>query len=76
MDQYGWSYTYTGEDGLYYMFDIEPGNYEITVIGIKEENGKKKDFLINKRTVVSKVYPSRVNFKLDCTFEYKRKERK
>jgi 5-hydroxyisourate hydrolase-like protein (transthyretin family) len=76
MDQYGWSYTYTGEDGRYHMFDIEPGNYEITVIGIKEENGEKEDFLINKSTIITKNYPSTVNFKVDCTFEYKRKELK
>jgi 5-hydroxyisourate hydrolase-like protein (transthyretin family) len=76
MDQYGWSYTYTGEDGRYYMFDIEPGNYEITVIGIKEENGEKEDFLINKSTIITKDYPSTVNFNVDCTYEYKRKELK
>jgi hypothetical protein len=73
MDQYGWSYTYTGEDGRCTMFDIEPGNYEITIIGIKEENGEKEDFLINKSTIITKDYSSTVNFKVDCTFEYKRK---
>jgi 5-hydroxyisourate hydrolase-like protein (transthyretin family) len=75
VDQYGWAYTYTIEDGRYSMFDIEPGFYEITIFGLKEENGEKEEFPIIKKTHISKDYPALVNFTLDCTFEYERKKK-
>jgi 5-hydroxyisourate hydrolase-like protein (transthyretin family) len=75
IDQYGWAYTYTLVDGQYSMFDVEPGFYEITLFGIKEENGKKEEFPIIKKTHIFKDYPAVVNFNVDCTFEYERKKK-
>jgi hypothetical protein len=75
IDQYGWSYTYTIEDGRYSMFDMEPGFYKIMIFGLKEENGKKEEFPIIKRTHISKNYPTVVNFTVECTFEYERKKK-
>ncbi|UCH96756.1 MAG: carboxypeptidase regulatory-like domain-containing protein [Candidatus Aminicenantes bacterium] len=75
IDQYGWSYSYTLEDGRYSMFDLEPGFYEITIFGLKEENGKKEEFPLIKKTHVSNNYPAVVNFTVDCTFEYERKKK-
>ena len=75
IEQYGWAYTYTTEDGRYSMFDMEPGLYKITIFGIKEENGKKEEFPIIKKTQITKNYPAVVNFTVDCTFEYEKKKR-
>ena len=75
IDQYGWAYTYTLEDGRYSMFDMEPGLYKITIFGIKEEDGKKEEFRIIKKTQITKNYPALVNFTVDCTFEYERKKK-
>ncbi|UCH96754.1 MAG: carboxypeptidase regulatory-like domain-containing protein, partial [Candidatus Aminicenantes bacterium] len=75
VDQYGWAYTYTVEDGRYSMFDLEPGFYEVTIFGLKEENGKKEEFPIIKKAHISKNYPAVVNFTVDCTFEYERKKK-
>jgi hypothetical protein len=75
IDQYGWAYTYTIEDGRYSMFDVDPGFYEITIFGLKEENGKKEEFPIIKKTHITKDYPAVVNFTVDCTFEYEKKKK-
>lgn len=75
IDQYGWAYTYTIEDGRYSMFDMEPGFYKIMIFGLKEEDGKKEKFPIIKKTQITKNYPAVVNFTVDCTFEYKRKKK-
>jgi hypothetical protein len=75
IDQYGWAYVYTIEDGWYSMFDVEPGFYEITIFGLKEEDGKKEEFPIIKKTQIIKNYPALVNFTVDCTFEYERKKK-
>jgi 5-hydroxyisourate hydrolase-like protein (transthyretin family) len=75
LDQYGWSHTYTGEDGRYYLFDLEPGMYKLFIKALKEENGEKKEITIIKKTLITKVYPSTINFTVDCALEYKRKEK-
>jgi 5-hydroxyisourate hydrolase-like protein (transthyretin family) len=75
INEYGWSYTYTLDDGNYSMFDMEPGLYKITIFGIKEKNGKKEEFPIIKKTQITKNYPAVVNFTVDCTFEYERKKK-
>jgi hypothetical protein len=75
VDEYGWSYTYTDEDGRYSMFDLEPGIYSITIFGLREENGQKEKFRITKKVFITKEYPSTVNFTVDCTFEYEKKDK-
>jgi len=75
VDEYGWSYTYTDEDGRYSMFDLEPGIYSITIFGLKEINGEKEKFKITKKTLITKDYPSRVNFTVDCMFAYEKKDK-
>jgi 5-hydroxyisourate hydrolase-like protein (transthyretin family) len=75
VNQYGWSYAYTLEDGWYSMFDMEPGFYKITIFGLKEENGGKEEFPIIKKAYISRNYPAVVNFTVDCTFEYERKKK-
>jgi hypothetical protein len=75
IDRYGWSYAYSVEDGWYTMFDVEPGLYKITIFGLKEVNGKKEEFRIIKKTQITKNYPAKVNFTVDCTFEYERKKK-
>jgi 5-hydroxyisourate hydrolase-like protein (transthyretin family) len=76
IDEYGWSYAYTDEDGCYSMFDLEPGIYSITIFGLKEKNGEKEKFKITKKILITKDYPTRVNFTVDCIFAYEKKSRK
>jgi len=78
-DDYGWTDTYTDEKGEYLVVGLEPGIYEICVIGTKKtdkEYGEEDYIEFCKTLTVNKNCSSVVDLYVDCSLEFDKKEGK
>lgn len=69
-DEYGWTHTYTDEEGKYMVVGLEPGIYEICVIGVKKTESKEEDVYFCKTVAVNKKSVTVVDLYVDCSLEF------
>jgi hypothetical protein len=71
-DQYGWVNCYTDENGFYSVVDVEPGEYEISLVGDMREGETNGESIFIKKPVKIICGKKRsIIFSLDCSLEYK-----
>lgn len=68
------SNSYSDENGNYIVLDLELGKYYVTVIGLKTVNGEIEDVFIEKVVEVISGQTLIVNFELDCSMDYQKRE--
>ena len=75
-DQYGWVHCYTDENGFYSTVDLEPGEYTINIVGLgpKDADGEDNPIFISKPVKILKGKKMIVNFDVDCSIEYEKRE--
>jgi hypothetical protein len=66
--------SYTDENGNYTMLDLEPGKYDVIIIGLKKVNDEIEDVFIKKVVEVMLGQTLIVNFELDCSMDYEKRE--
>jgi len=74
LDKYGWAHTYTDDDGRYKFLDLEPGNYKVKVIGLKDKiDDDEHSVYIRKNIEFGKRCRPVINFNVDCTLYFQKK---
>jgi hypothetical protein len=56
------------------MLDLEPGKYDVIIIGLKKVNDEIEDVFIKKVVEVMLGQTLIVNFELDCSMDYEKRE--
>ncbi len=73
-DEFTCSHSYTDENGNYTMLDLQPGKYEVIIIGLKKVNDEIEYVFIRKAVEVILGQTLIVNFELDCSMDYEKRE--
>jgi hypothetical protein len=68
------SHSYTDENGNYTMLDLEPGKYDVIIIGLKKVTDEIEYVFIKKVVEVILGQTLIVNFELECNMDYEKRE--
>ena len=70
-DKYGGSHSYTDDMGRYTVMDLEPGEYVITVFGLKDKiDDKEHTVYFNRNIGFGKGCNPMINFTVDCSLYF------